>query len=205
MGFFKLKSSRKKPKPISFYDRENRIQNGKDLKCFFNLTADHSTPASISFRGIPLAQITPQEMENKLGEPLYTLDHGYRIDGHLVYFYKNKLGNLSILMQLHFIHDVFVLAVTKFSSDFVLGEPDKAKLTAQLLSNYPPTKPTSGHQTLKFNDPEGNIIFTEENVFYFIHYVPNTPQLQKLKNQINWDNLAQSESNECTESLDNLI
>lgn len=205
MAFFSFKKPKKTQRTVSFYDRENRIQNAGDLKFFFNQTASLTTSAPITFRGIPLSDITLEEIEAQLGEPIYIFDHQYRIAGHLVYYYKKKVEQLTLLTQLHFINEVFLLAVTKFSSDYVLGDADKTRLTAQIIKNYPGTSLTPEQYTLKFKDADGHVIFTEDNVFCFLHYVSNSNRVQKLKTQIDWENLTQTIPDDTGDSIDNFI
>jgi len=205
MAFFNFNKPKKTERTVSFYDRENRIQNANDLKFFFNQTASLTTSAPITFRGMPLSAITIEEMEAQFGVPTYIFDHEYRIAGHLVYYYKKKVEQLTLLTQLHFINEVFLLAVTKFSSDYVLGDADKNKLAAQVIKNYPGTTLTPEQHTLKFKDADGHVIFTEENVFCFLHYVSNSNRVQKLKTQIDWENLAQTIPDTTNESIDNFI
>ncbi len=205
MALFNLNSSKKNKKSTSFYDRENRILNASDLRCYFNSKADLSTTAEVNFIGISLDQITPDGVEDKLGEPDYILDHEYRIAGHKVYFYKKKVGNLTLLMQFHFIDDVFIVAITKFSSDFLLNNTDKIKLATQILQNYPDTTLQPSQLIIKFQDQQGNILFTEDNIFYYIHYVSNSKELQLLKSQIDWENLSKK-TTECPDgSIDQFI
>jgi len=205
MAFFNFNKPKKTERTVSFYDRENRIQNATDLKFFFNQIASLTTSAPITFRGMPLSAIAIEEMEAQFGVPTYIFDHEYRIAGHLVYYYKKKVEQLTLLTQLHFINEVFLLAVTKFSSDYVLGDADKNKLAAQVIKNYPGTTLTPEQHTLKFKDADGHVIFTEENVFCYLHYVSNSNRVQKLKTQIDWENLAQTIPDTTNESIDNFI
>lgn len=205
MAFLNFKSSKKTQKSPSFYDRENRIQNASDLRFFLNQNTEITTTVPITFRGIPLNDITLKQMENRLGNPLHVLNHEYRIAGHFVYFYKQKVEKLTLLMQLHFFNDFFLLAVTKFSSDYLLDNASKLKLTTQILQNYPGITQKTELHALKFKDQNGSLLFTEENVFYYIHYLCNSHQIQKFKTQINWENLTQTIPDTPIESVNKFI
>ena len=62
------------------------------------------TETPINFRGIPFASLTAGVID-KLGEPRFKIDNSSAIKGHRILFYKERVGSVSVKIQLHFIRE----------------------------------------------------------------------------------------------------
>lgn len=204
--FFK-KSKKKKPKKgFSFYHRENLIQTISELNTVFShLDFPESTKSrsNILFQGLELDSILVQNLAENFGEESYLLEPESGIPNHKVYFYRITSEHLRFLIQLHFVDDNFFFAANKIYSSSPLTNTDKQNVIKQISSKY---FPDADNNTIEFNitDPKGNILFTYDDMFYYLNYIANNPTFQKLKKQYTGyiDSVA---GQEIKETLDRLI
>jgi hypothetical protein len=84
------------------------------------------------------------------------------------------------LIQIHFIDGQFFFAGTKVYSDALLSSTDKQRILKQIITKY---YPDADEQTFVFDieDPKGNILFTRDDVYYYIQYLANNSTSQNLK------------------------
>ena len=74
------------------------------------------TKTPISFRGIPFVSLSAGVID-KLGEPRFKIDNSSSIMGHKIFFYKEKVGSVSVKIQLHFIREKFFYANYAFDPE----------------------------------------------------------------------------------------
>ena len=193
MGLF----SKKKPKVVkttstsknkSFYLRENHIITPNDFNKIFDLVPEEgavtqNVSTEISFSGIPFSEITPERIIEELDNPSFVLDNTEDTPGHVVYFYRQKAELIDFLIQLHFINDKCIYINNKISaSGITMTNEDKKKVIDRLFLKYNINKKTENNNLIIFlTDPYGNKLYTTDTVHFYLNYVINNKELEKLK------------------------
>ena len=206
LSFFKKLTKEAPKKGSSFYDRENLIQTIDELTNMLNqLNSDSHilTKSDIVFQGFDLSSINIKNLEKDFEEEDFILEPNSGISNHKIFFYKITSDHLKFLIQIHFTDDQFFFAGTKVYSESLLSTKDKNRISQQIENKY---DINADIKDFAFNivDSKGNVIYTNENIYLFIKYVPN--------NKIN-KNLSKAFSNykkpdatqEINDTLDRLI
>jgi len=185
LSFFKSSKKKTFKKGKSFYERENLIQTVKELtNVLDHLDSSKTTKtnSSILFQGFELDSIIEKNLEKDFGEESYCLETDSGISDHRIYFYRITSQHLRFLIQIHFIKDLFFFSATKVYSDALLSNSDKQKVLKQIISKY---YPDADANTFDFDieDPAGNVLFTQDDVYYYIKYLANNSTSQNLKIQ----------------------
>ncbi len=203
-----FKSTKKKTpkKGQSFYHRENLIQTIEELNSVLShldSSKTTKTKADIIFKGFELDSIFEENLENDFGEESFLLEPDSGITGHKIYFYRISSEHFRFLIQLHFIDDNFFLASNKVYSESLMSDSDKTKVIQQITKKYYP-EADSKVKEFDLEDPKGNILFTHDDIYYYIKYIPNNAINQKLKKQ--YSGFTKPEAGlEIKETLDDLI
>ena len=206
LSFFKSKKNKAPKKGGSFYHRENLIQTIEELNSVLNQpnSADITkSESNILFQGFELKSITKNNLENDFGEESFILEPESGIVGHEVYYYRIVSDYFRFLIQIHFVNDKFFFSATKVYAESLLSAIDKKKVIKQIASKY---HPTANDETINFiiKDPVGNMLFTQDDVYYNIKYLPNNQTNKDLKNQYGSFKKTDS-SQDVKETLDRLI
>jgi hypothetical protein len=183
LSFFK--SFKKKPvqKNRTFFERENIIQTIDELnKVLKNLDSDTNemSDSNIVFQGKELDTIDEKELEKDFGDESFKLYPDNYIDDHVVYFYKMKSEHLRFLIQIHFIKNKFFLAGTRVYSDSMLIESDKLKVINQVINKYA-SKAEANTIEIHLQDKIGNVLWTNDDVYFHISYLANNSTSVFLK------------------------
>lgn len=206
LSFFKSSKKKIPKKGTSFYERENLIQTIKELNnCLDHLdsTKTIKTNSNILFQGFELDAITEKNLEKNFGEEKYCLEPNSGITNHRVYFYRIPYNNLKFLIQIHFFKDKFFFAASKIYSDAILTNADKQKVLNQIISKYHPEM-TEQSFDLDIMDQNGNTLFTQDNVFYYMKYIVNNSTTKMLKKEYAGNDSSKPED-ENKNTLDKLI
>ena len=188
MSFFFRSSKKKKQsksKGESYYDRENVIQNEFELsKVLRYLDAADAlkTKSSILLLEHELASVNKNSLFTEFGKESFLLKPNSGISGHEIYFYHISSDGLRFLVQLHFIDDNFFFAANKVYSDMFLSDSDKEKIISRIKIKYF-REDNIEEDELVIVDNEGNVLYTRDNVYYFIRYLANNKTSQGLKKQ----------------------
>lgn len=182
LSFFK--SSKKKPqqKGRAFYERENLIQTIDELNDILAISDNENldvTNNKILFHGKELDEIKLADLEDLLGETSFVFNPDNSIEGHEVYYFRLKSEHLKFLIQVHFIDDEFFLAGTKIYSDTLLSKNDKQRVVQQIVDKY--GQKGNGITEFMFKGSEGNILWTNDDVFFHINYLKCEGMCEKLK------------------------
>jgi len=185
LSFFKSSKKKIPKKGKAFYERENLIQTIKELNnCLDHLEFSGTTKTSsnILFQGVALDAIVEKNLENDFGEESFCCEPDGEISDHKIYYYRISSQHLRFLIQIHFIDGQFFFAGTKIYSDALLSSTDKQRVLKQIITKY---YPDADEQTFEFDieDPKGNILFTRDDVYYYIQYLANNSTSQNLKKQ----------------------
>lgn len=183
LSFFKSSKKKTPKKGKTFYERENFIQTINDLNnCVRHLNSTKTTKSNsnILFQGFELDSIHEKDLEKNFGEESFFLEPDNDILGHKIYYYRITSQHLRFLIQIHFIDDQFFFAATKVYSDALLSPADKQRVLKQIITKY---YPNADEHTIEFDieDPNGNILFTQDDVYYYIKYLANNATSQNLK------------------------
>ena len=206
LSFFKSKKNKAPKKGGSFYHRENLIQTIEELNNMLNQPSSSNitkSESNILFQGFELDSIVEKNLEDDFGEESFILEPDSGIEGHVVYFYRIVSDYFRFLIQIHFIGDKFFFSATKVYAESLLSFVDKRKVIKQIASKY---HPTANDETVNFNikDPVGNMLFTHDDVYYHIKYLPNNQINKDLKKQ--YQGFKKTDpGEEIKETLDRLI
>lgn len=186
MSFF-FRSSKKntKQKGESYYDRENLIQNEIvlcDVLSYLDSPKATKTKSSILFLENELSSIDKNSLFAEFGKESFLLKPNSGISGHEIYFYHITSSGLRFLVQLHFIDGQFFFAANKVYSDMFLSDSDKEKITSRIKIKYF-GEVNNEPDELVIVDNDGNVLYTRDNVYYFIRYLANNKTSQRLKKQ----------------------
>lgn len=196
-------------KGSGYYIRENMFEEIRDLKRVLTNGLKppfNETEKEITFHGLPLKEHSQRMIRKKFGNPIYILDNSKSIDGHKVYFYKDSVNVYKFLIQYHFINDEFFFACNKVSSIRILSEDDKAKVIGRIKTKYfgEDANEIEGLM-VKVKDPNNNILFTRDDVYYYLNYlVFNKTTKQLLEKYSNYEP-AVSKPPGLNDSLDEYI
>ncbi|MDP2721264.1 MAG: hypothetical protein Q8O72_00790 [Bacteroidales bacterium] len=182
-SFFRKQIKKPVTKNASFYERENPIQSLDDLKNVFNKKATLQTQYKITYQGLGLNEIQSKKLSKQVGEVSYISNHEEKIPGHTIYYYKKHVEKFSLLLQFHFLNDVFFFATTKVSAESLISDKEKQKVLDQLLRHYPDIEIPKNKFTYEFSDPKGNVVSTREHIYIYIDYYANNPEVEKVKAQ----------------------
>ena len=182
-SLFRSKKTKTKRKSESFYHRENLIQTEFELSKvlgYLDSAGAIKSKSDILFRGIELGSIDKKIMERELGKEFFLLKPDSNISGHEICFYHISFEGLRFLAQLHFIDGQFFFAANKVYSDMFLSDSDKDKIVSRIKNKY---CPDADREMIEFEliDDHGNILSSNDNVYYFIRYLANNNTSQKLK------------------------
>lgn len=183
LSFFKSSKNKPPKKGKAFYNRENLIQTIQELNNYLDhldsSKATH-TSSNILFQGFELDSIHEKDLEKNFGEESFIHDPDNDIQGHKIYFYRITSQHLRFLIQLHFIDNQFFFAATKVYSDALLSDADKQRVLKQIKTKY---YPDANDKIIEFDieDPNGNVLFTQDDVYYYIKYLANNTTSQNLK------------------------
>jgi len=206
LSFFKSSKNKIPKKGKSFYDRENLIQTTKELSNVLNClssTKTSKTNSNILFQNIELNAISEKNLEKDFGEKSYCLEPNSGIPDHRIYYFRVTSKHLKILIQIHFVAEQFFFAASKVYSDALLTTSDKQNVRNQIISKYHPDIDDSSFD-IDIVDPMGNILFTQDNVFFYMKYIANNSTSQHLKKQYSLNQTPKS-SDETEDTLNKLI
>jgi hypothetical protein len=184
---FKKKLPVATTKNTAYYNRENLIQTVSDLHRILMGAPDikgFKTEKELTFNNTPLLEITPRVLKTSFDTPSNVLDHSSVIPGHKVIFYKDSVAHYKFLIQYHFIDEQFFFASNKISSMTILSESDKEKITGRISRKYIDGKKQDDKiSVLKVTDPNGSIVYTVDDVYFYLHYLPENDVKKMLLGQ----------------------
>ncbi len=186
LSFFK-KKHKKKPhkKGHSFYDRENLIQTIEELNHVLSYLGSSDctkTNSEILFQGKQLDSINKKDLEKKFGEESFILEANNIFPNHEVYYYRITSEHLKFLIQLHFVKDQFFFAATKVYAETLMSKKDIQNVIGHIKNKYYP-EATEDTMNFSIEDPKGNVLFTRDDIYYYIKYLPNNITNQELQKQ----------------------
>lgn len=186
LSFFKSNKKKTITKGRAFYERESLIQTIDEIiDILSHLDTKKNTIKSkhpIQFQNKALDSIIEKELEKDFGEESFILHPNNDIEGHVVYYYRIRSEYLRFLIQLHFIDGEFFLASTKVYADVLLSKKDKQSVLSNIYNKYCPQIECSDSE-IEIVDPEGNILWTKDDVFFHINYLHNNKCCKKLLKQ----------------------
>lgn len=200
-SFGNTKKNPPKKKPTTF-DRENQIMVIADLKRVFNKKAHITTKYPILFQGLTLDQIHVNKLEKHFGKETHILDHSEEIPGHMVFFYRKNVESLKLIIQLHFIDDIFIFGSTKVSAEAIVTDKDKQMVCKTMVNHYPDISLSKDCFEYEFMDPQGNMISTIDHIYLLINYYPNNPAVDNLKLNTNHSTFKGKQKSDNEERLD---
>jgi len=189
---FRRKIKVRKNHSSKYYHQQNLIKDKADLIVTLNplpSTEVYNSDKSFMFNNILLNNLDLKTMKDKLGSPAYVLWNDEMIPKHKIFYYRDHIGNYKFLMQVHFINKNFVFASNRISSRDRLTERDKQEIVRQLLLKYTDRdadEPRDDFE-LKLIDKDGNTIFTNDTVYFYVNYLPNNDYTRQLIEELNID------------------
>lgn len=204
-SLFKKSNSKPIAKNSSTYLRENNISGLEDLKSVLNKNTGVVTKYPIIFQGLPLDEVRVKNLEKHFGNAANILDNSEVIPGHVVYFYRKHVESFSLIIQLHFINNIFFYASTKVSLETILTDNDKKKICSTLLGHYPDIVLCNNGFEYSFKDSKGNIISTRDHIYLYIKYYVKNVEIEKLKQSVGDQTLFKKIGVDNQEKLDNFI
>lgn len=183
LSFFKSNKKKTVKKGLAFYERESIVQTIDELIEVLSLldsNCEINSKIPIQFQNKSLSSINKKTLDEDFGEESFILHPENNIDGHEVYFYRITSEHLRFLIQIHFINDNFFLASTKVYSDALLSQNDKNNVIAKINSKYCPNI-VFDNPIIEVKDLDGNILWTKDDVFFYINYLHNTSICSTLK------------------------
>ncbi len=206
LSFFKSKNRKPTKKGKAFYERENLIQTIDELieiLSMLDFEDNIKGKVPILFQGKEFNTINKNTLEEFFGEESFLLNPDNSVSGHEVFYYRRSSEHLKFLIQIHFIDDQFFLAGTKIYSDALLSNNDKQKVIKNITDKYHPDA-DAGMQEFNIMDPDGNILWSKDDIFYHINYLYNSAYCQQLKKQY-WGLGKPKDGQEIKNTLDDLI
>jgi len=193
-----------------YYYQENVVKDQAELMLILKpLPKTKITKANKTFsiNGMPLGEITHKILKAKSGIPSYILWNNEYIPKHKVYYYREHIGLYKFLMQYHFIDNRFFFASNRISSHNRLTQNDKSEIVGQLIKKYTgKEKPVMKENfEIKLTDEEGNIIFTNDTVYYYINYLPNNETTRNLIKKLGIDTDDREKLTMLREDINELI
>ncbi len=205
-SFFRSSKKKTKQKGESYYHRENLIQTEFEL-CkvldYLGSAKATKTATKILFLGKELDSIIKKNMVKDFGKESFILKPNNNISGHEIYFYHITHEGLRFLVQLHFVDGQFFFAANKVYSDMFLSDSDKEKIIQRINNKY---CKNVENKIIEFEiiDEHGNILYTRDNVYYFIRYLANNPTSERLNKQYKCY-VRPSQEQKPKDNLDSLI
>jgi hypothetical protein len=183
----------KKKIPVStnqsspYYQRANLILSPEDLKRILMGAPDiqgFKTSKGLTFNNVPLLDITPSLLKKKFDNPAHVLKNFNNIPGHKVIFYKDSAALFKFLIQYHFYNDRFFFACNRISSSAVISEKAKAKIIKRISDKYlVGVDEENLDPILKVTDPNGSIVYTVDDVYFHLNYLPGNETRKELLNK----------------------
>ncbi|NQU31980.1 MAG: hypothetical protein HQ521_02000 [Bacteroidetes bacterium] len=206
LSFFKSTKKKSPKKGQSLYHRENLIQTIDELNYVLShLDSPKNTKSKLNllFQNKELESIQVKNLVGDFGEESFLLEPDSGIQGHKVYFYRISSEHLKFLIQIQFVEDQFFFAATKVYSESLLSDKDKQNVIKRIIDKY---YPDADVNTINFSieDPKGNILFTHEDIYYYLKYIANNEVSKKLKMQYS-GYVKPTSGEEIKDTLDNLI
>ena len=194
MGLFSFKKSGAKSKISkttskneTFYGRENHIISMDNfIETIFHEpeegTVFRKTDKPLVFGKIPIHEITEERLLDVMGKSDFTLDNSESIPGHMVYFFRDTAGYYKFLFQFHFLNGEFFFLKNKISSSAtIVSSEDKTKVISQLSKKYNVgDKEDDSNFLIQITDPNGNIAYTTDTVYFYISYLRGGDFLKEL-------------------------
>ncbi len=168
-----------------YYHRENLIQTRDELSKILELLDSPNiinTSNNLVFHNKELTAITVNDLETDYGKESYILDPESGINGHEIYYYRIISGTFRFLLQLHFIDNKFFFAGTKIATENEMLQSDKKIIIDSVKKRYCIDEDCKD-ETFKIKDPQGNILTSHDNIFYYIKYLVNNEISRKLQSQ----------------------
>jgi hypothetical protein len=186
---FKKKIPVSTGKSSPYYERANLILSPEDLKRILMGAPDikgYKTSKGLTFNNIPLLDITPSVLKKKFDNPAHVLKRSSIIPGHKVIFYKDSVALYKFLIQYHFFNDRFFFASNRISSMAVLTEKEKARIIKRISDKYLEGIDAGNiDPILKVTDPNGSIIYTIDDVYFHLNYLPGNDTRKELLDKYN--------------------
>jgi len=175
-SFFKSKENSVDTINSVYYRRENFIVEEADLLTALNpshVEGRHNCEGEIRVKNLPLIDLTQKKIIASLKKPDFIYDNSQTIKGHKVLFYKEDVEFYRFLLQFHFIDNEFFLASNKVTASGLLPDTEKKKIIHQLLNRYLPGEELDDdNYTISFSDNSGNMLYTIDEVYFFVNYIP---------------------------------
>ena len=173
---FKKKLPTVSNKNSAYFNRENAIETLHDLNKILKGAPEikgMKTDKELTFNNISLLEITPSMLWNTFDNPAHVMDRSDYIPGHKVVFYKENVLHYKFLIQYHFINEKFFFASNKISSISMLSDSDKMKIINRIAMKYFNNEDTKSlASVMKAIDPNGSVIYTVDDVYFHMHYIP---------------------------------
>ena len=182
-SIFRSGKKKKSKKGIVFYERENLFQTVGDLIKTLDIIDDSNCLLAqnpIEFHGNKLDNINEKTISSDFGEKAFLLMPETVVEGSKIYYFRLSSEHLKFLIQVHFLDGYFYFASTKVYGDSLLSERDKKKVIKRIVKKYIPESDDYEFE-FKIRDEQGNILFTKDDVFFHINYLPNNKITQKLR------------------------
>ena len=181
---FKKKLPSVTAKSSAYYTRENIILNMADLLRILNGAPElkeFKTDKELTFNNIPLLEINQAILKRNFDKPAYVLSRSAHIPGHKVVFYKDSVLHFKFLIQYHFINDQFFFACNRLSSHAVLSDSNKKSIINRISKKYLGEENSSDIKpVIKVVDPNGSIIYTIDDVYFYMYYLPQNETKELL-------------------------
>ncbi len=183
LSIFRSGKKKKSKKGLVFYERENLCQTVGELKKIIDKIEDpnHMTTQNpIEFHGNKLTDISEKVIISDFGDESFLLKPETIVENSKVYFFRLYSEHLKFLIQVHFQGGKFYFASTKVYGDALLSDNDKTKVINRIIKKYIPDADMSEFE-FSIKDPAGNILYTKDDVFFYINYLANNEVTNNLR------------------------
>lgn len=206
----KKRISKIRNKNASYFIQENVVQGHGDLKAVLNPLPEVKpveAEKTIAINEIPLNEISPKSLKEKFGYPSFILKNGHNIENHKVYFFRDRVGYYKIMLQFHFINNVFFFASTKISVPKGITIDKKRQIVKQALVKY--TSATERKQVkdvdIKIVDEHNNMLFVFDYVSFYLNYLVDNETKEELYQEFCVESEEEKESEEARIEIDKYI
>lgn len=188
-SFFKSKKNNPITTKSTYYIRESLIHNVEDLVKVLlpnkeNNALEKTTREEIKFKNLSLFNLNQKQIIAEMDQPVFIHDNSDVISGHKVLFYKEDVEFYRFLVQFHFINDEFFFVSNKVSASGMLSEKEKGKIIDQLKHKYlSKSEVENNNFLLRLTDNKGNILTTQDEVYFYVNYLSGDSIKNKLINQ----------------------
>ncbi len=196
----------------AYYLRENMIQNVSDLLMAVQPNLDEcpskwESKMALLFNAIEFKNITPEIVTQQMGEPVFIHDNSQSVEGHQVIFYRDEVDYFRFLVQIHFINNQFVFISSKISTSGVLSEENKTKIAKKVLSKFFEANEIEKLDsfTICITDESKNVIYTKDDVYFYVNYVYAGTHLQKIVTHFEGLSGLNTGKTDFTDTLDKYI